>query len=177
MNWATSAEERFEIRPKELQLCHFFRQDDLSLKLWYERQRMTRDGFNAFNFTDKLGFYKDIMPCWFNILQWQVAQWFPDICCVTSYRSTTDSSHAAWAVLPCHELLRGLPFSQMSVMCLASGILSLHEWDRPLDLQQQQNSLATLINRLSCLRCLEQQVEGKWRRRRRRSHDTLSFLS
>lgn len=37
-------------------------------------------------------------------------------------------------VLPCHELLRGLPFSQMSEMCLASGILSLHEWDRPLDL-------------------------------------------
>lgn len=37
-------------------------------------------------------------------------------------------------VLPCHELLLGRPFSQMSEMCLASGILSLHEWDRPLDL-------------------------------------------
>lgn len=36
---------------------------------------------------------------------------------------------------PCHELLLGRPFSQMSVMCLASGILSLHEWDRPLDLK------------------------------------------
>lgn len=36
--------------------------------------------------------------------------------------------------LPCHELLLGRPFSQMSEMCLASGILSLQECDRPLDL-------------------------------------------
>lgn len=35
---------------------------------------------------------------------------------------------------PCHELLLGRPFSQISAMCLASGILSLQEWDRPLDL-------------------------------------------
>lgn len=36
---------------------------------------------------------------------------------------------------PCHELLLGRPFSQMSEMCLASGILSLQECDRPLDLK------------------------------------------
>lgn len=37
--------------------------------------------------------------------------------------------------LPCQELLLGRPFSQMSEICLASGILSLHEWDNPLDLR------------------------------------------
>lgn len=36
---------------------------------------------------------------------------------------------------PCHELLLGRPFSQMSEIFLASGILSLHEWDSPLDLK------------------------------------------
>lgn len=30
-------------------------------------------------------------------------------------------------ILPCQELLLGLPFSQMSEICFVSGILSLHE--------------------------------------------------
>lgn len=30
-------------------------------------------------------------------------------------------------MLPCQELLRGLPFSQMSEICFVSGILSLQE--------------------------------------------------
>lgn len=49
-------------------------------------------------------------------------------------QTTNQWTNWEMCVLPCHELLLGLPFSQMSEMCLASGILSLHEWDRPLDL-------------------------------------------
>lgn len=37
--------------------------------------------------------------------------------------------------LPCQELLRGRPFSQMSEICFVSGILSLQEWESPLDLK------------------------------------------
>lgn len=49
------------------------------------------------------------------------------------YSKTKSISHSC--MLPCHELLLGRPFSQISEMCLASGILSLQEWDKPLDLQ------------------------------------------
>lgn len=47
-----------------------------------------------------------------------------------------------WAVgfrmppyIPCQELLRGRPFSQMSEICFVSGILSLQEWESPFDLK------------------------------------------
>lgn len=48
--------------------------------------------------------------------------------------------------LPCHELLLGRPFSQISEMCLASGILSLHEWDSPLDLHTRHGHNIISIN-------------------------------
>lgn len=37
--------------------------------------------------------------------------------------------------IPCQELLRGRPFSQMSEICFVSGILSLQEWESPFDLK------------------------------------------
>ncbi len=68
--------------------------------------------------------------------------------------------------LPCHELLLGRPFSQTSEMCLASGILSLQEWDRPLDLQtkEQRNSQWRSLNAVTEIKRVMYE-ENKWQRR------------
>lgn len=80
--------------------------------------------------------------------------------CEIQCRRSTIVSCYVWGgicVSPCHELLLGRPFSQMSEMCLASGILSLHEWDRPLDLhthrQHWQNIISTSSSCYKSLFC------------------------
>lgn len=90
---------------------------------------------------------------------WFLPPFFPHVCCQTHCSSfiwqpqvKVDAEEIQLlpgiCALPCHELLLGRPFSQMSEMCLASGILSLHEWDRPFDLhthtQHWQNIISTI---------------------------------
>lgn len=103
---------------------------------------------------------------------WFLPTFFPHVCCQTHCSSfiwqpqvKVDAEEIQLlpgiCALPCHELLLGRPFSQMSEMCLASGILSLHEWDRPFDLHThaalteyyQYNIILRSSYMLSCSCC------------------------
>lgn len=99
-------------------------------------------------------------------LQWQRRQTCDMNATINLMQALSFRADAFMDVLPCHELLLGRPFSQTSEMCLASGILSLQEWDRPLDLQtkEERNSLLNSLNAVTEIKRVLYE-ENKWLRR------------